>query len=179
MRRQSLQHFKAPPHEISADHETERHFDKLDDQLGSAHLVAGVVAHVSLQSAAGRCPRMLQEALADRLELAPSRQHEHGRVRFCKDTRQETPTVRQLRILNEFAPFASMAPVPSWSGRFAVTPSKWARGVRARRMKDACDERTTADTGYGSGGGGIGGAVVRILLERQIPVRAFVRRDDE
>src|SRR6478736_7921358 len=101
---------------------------------------------------AGRCPRLLQEALADRLELAPSRQHEHGRVRFCKDTRQETPTVRQLRILNEFAPFASMAPVPSWSGRFAVTPSKWARGVRARRMKDACDERTTADTGYGSGG---------------------------
>ena len=48
-------------------------------------------------------------------------------------------------------------------------------------MKDACDERTTADTGYGSGGqvGGIGGAVVRILLERQVPVRAFVRRDDE
>jgi len=34
-------------------------------------------------------------------------------------------------------------------------------------------------TGAAGQVGGIGGAVVRILLERQIPVRAFVRRDDE
>ena len=34
-------------------------------------------------------------------------------------------------------------------------------------------------TGAAGQVGGIGGAVVRILLERQVPVRAFVRRDDE
>jgi len=34
-------------------------------------------------------------------------------------------------------------------------------------------------TGAAGQVGGIGGTVVRILLERQVPVRAFVRRDDE
>ena len=34
-------------------------------------------------------------------------------------------------------------------------------------------------TGAAGQVGGIGGAVVRILLERKVPVRAFVRRDDE
>jgi uncharacterized protein YbjT (DUF2867 family) len=34
-------------------------------------------------------------------------------------------------------------------------------------------------TGAAGQVGGIGGGVVRILLERQVPVRAFVRRDDE
>ena len=68
MRRQSLQHFQAPPHEISADHETERDFDKLNDQLGSTYLVAGIVAHLSPQSARCRCPGRLQETLAGRLK---------------------------------------------------------------------------------------------------------------
>ena len=34
-------------------------------------------------------------------------------------------------------------------------------------------------TGAAGQVGGIGGAIVKILLERQVPVRAFVRRDDE
>ena len=34
-------------------------------------------------------------------------------------------------------------------------------------------------TGAAGQVGGIGGAVVGLLLERQVPVRAFLRRDDE
>jgi uncharacterized protein YbjT (DUF2867 family) len=34
-------------------------------------------------------------------------------------------------------------------------------------------------TGAAGQVGGIGGLVVSILLERQVPVRAFVRRDDD
>ena len=37
MRRQSLQHFQAPPDEIRANRKAERHFDKLNDKFCSAH----------------------------------------------------------------------------------------------------------------------------------------------
>ncbi len=37
MRRQSLQHFQAPPDEIRANRKAERHSDKLNDKFCSAH----------------------------------------------------------------------------------------------------------------------------------------------
>jgi len=45
-----------------------------------------------------------------------------------------------------------------------------------------CDERAKHPilvTGAAGQVGGIGGLVVSLLLKRQVPVRAFVRRDDE
>ena len=51
MRRQSLQHFQAPPDEIRANRKAERHFDKL--KTSSVRLIAGSVScYLILQPAA-------------------------------------------------------------------------------------------------------------------------------
>ena len=64
MRRQSLQHFQAPPGEISAHHMAERHFDKLNDKFCSAH--RGVRLLLLDPAASGLAPaaRPVQQHLA-------------------------------------------------------------------------------------------------------------------
>ena len=37
LRRQSVQHFQAPPQEISTERKSDHYFDKLNDQFSSAH----------------------------------------------------------------------------------------------------------------------------------------------
>src|SRR3569832_904269 len=39
-RRQPLQHFEAPPQEVAADRNTERHLDQLDDEFVFAHRIS-------------------------------------------------------------------------------------------------------------------------------------------
>jgi hypothetical protein len=46
----------------------------------------------------------LEEALAGHLEFSPARQHEHGRVRSCKDAREEA--FRSLTWSHELTPAA-------------------------------------------------------------------------
>ena len=64
MRRQSLQHFQAPPDEIRANRKAERHFDKLDDKFYSAH--RGVRLLLLEPAASGLAPaaRPVQQHLA-------------------------------------------------------------------------------------------------------------------
>jgi hypothetical protein len=151
MRRQSLQHFKAPPHEISADHETERHFDKLDDQLGSAHLVAGIVAHVSLQ-----CPLVVAPACCKRLSpIAWSSRHLDNMSMAASASAR---TLARKPHGSAIAHFERICAIRV-NGSRAILERTFRRhtfevdtGRASRQMKAACDERTTADTGYGSGG---------------------------
>src|ERR1700704_4973772 len=52
-------------------------------------------------------------------------------------------------------------------------------GATSGRLPAMSTQQPILVTGAAGQVGGIGGTVVGLLLERQVPVRAFVRRDDE
>ena len=86
MRRQSLQHFQAPPDEIRANRKAERHFDKLNDKFCSAHRGVRLLL---LDLAPGRfapAASPVQQHFACRQQLSAAQGRDDGLVLFCKHT---------------------------------------------------------------------------------------------
>ena len=99
MRRQSLQHFQAPPNEIRANHKTERHFEKLNDKFGTAH--REISSRRSPDLAASRLvltASPLQQHFACRHQFTAIPRSDDGLVRLHKDTKRVRVSVSTLRL---------------------------------------------------------------------------------